>query len=281
MPPAVVTASDVIDRDAKGVRLQVSPGGTALLTYRAAGKSKRVLARGAVNALPPSTRRGQVSFRLDYSGGGARTAAKTFRNACRPYDGPPLQWLVAACRAPDGSYWAVQSWQRGLPNYGLQPTAKQAAWELRLSHWRGELPTLTVATDWAYGGRFDHLSGSFSYLGRPVHGFRSTRHGVPLDTYGRNLYLDTYNSAYGRGWKRENSFVTHRPNGNFCYGFYPHGRRPSGKGEAYRATIIGPGVTPDIFWQGPSPGAYDPGRDRARNAEQVALGRAGSRCRVD
>ena len=65
------------------------------------------------------------------------------RNACRPYDGPELQWLVTACKAPDGSYWAVQAWQRMLPNYGLAPTPKQAVWELRLSHWKARSPSST------------------------------------------------------------------------------------------------------------------------------------------
>src|SRR5262249_233038 len=66
----------------------------------------------------------------------------------RPYAGPPLAWFVTACTAPDGSYWAVQAWQRALPNYGLPATPKQAVSELRLSHWSGPLPVLTIDTDW-------------------------------------------------------------------------------------------------------------------------------------
>ena len=30
---------------------------------------------------------------------------KRFKNRCRPYDGPSLPMLVAACKAPNGSYW--------------------------------------------------------------------------------------------------------------------------------------------------------------------------------
>ena len=30
-------------------------------------------------------------------------------------------------------------------------------------------------------------------------------------------------SAYGSGWRRENSFLSHHGTGAFCYGFYPHG----------------------------------------------------------
>ena len=58
---------------------------------------------------------------------------------------------------------------------------------------------LTVQLNWAYR-KYHHVFGSFTYLGRPVHGFKSTAAGVPLDTFGRNLYLDTFNSAYGKGW---------------------------------------------------------------------------------
>ena len=118
-----------------------------------------------------------------------------------------------------------------------------------MSHWRGELPTLTIDLDWAYR-RFDHLFGVLRYHGKPIYGYDATRSGTPLDTHGRNIYVDTFDSAYGRGWFRENAFLVHRPTGAFCYGFYPHGSRPPGKGLKYRATVIGPGVTPDLFWLG-------------------------------
>ena len=55
-----------------------------------------------------------------------------------------------------------------------------------------------------------------------MHGFHSTSTGNPLDSYGRNLYLDTLDSHYGTGWRRENSFLAHGPSGMFCYGFYPY-----------------------------------------------------------
>ena len=242
--PSPASASELIDRNASKVSLKVARNGQALLSYDARGKRWNVLAWGAINAVHPTTSRPQVAFRLDYSGGYGtykRDVWKTLKNTCRPYDGPTLRWLVTACKAADGSYWAVQAWQRMLPNYGLPAAGRSAVWELRLSHWRRELPKLTVHLNWAYK-RYHHVFGSFTYLGQPVHGFKSTSAGVPLDTFGRNLYLDTLNSAYGQGWKRENSFLMHRGNGTFCYGFYRHGSRPEGHGGRYRATIIGPGV---------------------------------------
>jgi hypothetical protein len=262
--PAGAGASTLIDRNASGISLEVDGAGRALVSYRAGGKSRHVLAWGAVNAIAPAVGRRQVNFRLDYSGGWGserKDVWRTFVNTCGPYTGPPLAWRVTACTAKDGSNWALQSWQRMLPNYGLTPNAGQAVWELRLSHWTGGLPVLTVNANWAYR-TYDHLFGTFTYDGAPVYGFGSTAQGNPLDTFGRNLYVDTFDSAYGSGWKRENSFLMHRGTGDFCYGFYPHGSRPAGNGQRYRATIIGPGVTPDVMWQGTPLGAYDPDLDR-------------------
>lgn len=279
LPPGA-GASQLIDRDATGIRLEVNRRGTALLTYRAHGRLRHVLAWGAKNAVPPSRGRRQVGFRLDYSGGWGtyrRGVWKTFRNSCKPAS-PRLRWLVTACRAPDGSYWAIQAWQRGLPNYGVTPTRAQTSWELRLSHWTGQLPVLTVRFGWAYR-RYHQLYGRYTYLGRPVYGFGSTSSGQPLDTFGRNVYVDTLDSAYGPGWRRENSFLTHGATGGFCYGFYPHGSRPIGSGARVRATVIGPGVLPDVYWEGTPPAEYDREFDLVANADEASLLAGDPHCR--
>ena len=141
-------ASQLIDRNATGVKLEVNAKGEALITYRADGKVKHVLAWGAANAIAPTQSRPQVAFKLDYAGGWGKYHTdywKTFTNACAAYDGPALAWSVLACTAPDGSYWALQAWQRMLPNYGVAPTAAPAAWALRISHWTGDLPVLSVS----------------------------------------------------------------------------------------------------------------------------------------
>jgi hypothetical protein len=265
-------ASQRIGLNASRATLSVDDAGNAVVTFRASGRWRRVLAWGAVNARTPHPRRPQVRFRLRYSSS-ARVA-----NACGAYDGPPLAWLVAACRAADGSYWALQSWQRLLPGRGKTPSPRQAAWELRLSHWRGALPEFVVKLDWAYR-RYDHLYGWYSYLGHPIFGFRVTRVGRPLDGYARNIYLDTHNSAYGRGWRREGAFLTQKPRGNFCWGFFPRQGRQPGRGDRYRATVIGPGVMPDMHWESPALGAYDREHDQAANAEQRQLAGRSKYCR--
>ena len=249
--------------------LAVNGQGEALLTYSAAGKLKHVLAWGAVNAIAPTRARPQVALKLDYSGGYGkyrRDYWTTFGAACGRYDGPSLGWNVTACRAPDGSYWALQAWQRALPNYGVAPAAAQSAWALAVALDR-RTGCADDQTDWSYR-RFDHLYGSITYLGQGVYGFRSTHAGVPLDTFGRNLYVDTFNSRYGSGWKRENSSS---PTGSVARSVTAStrtARTRRGRGRNIRATVIGPGVTPDVLWEGAAPGSYDRAADQTANQDQ-------------
>ena len=158
---------------------------------------------------------------------------------------------MTACKAPDGSYWALQSWQRKLKNYGVPRPAARAAgsctsrtgparYPCSRSRWTRRLPRRPPL-------RQLHANGG------GIYGFGATTAGVPLDSFGRNIYVDTFNSAYGSGWKRENSFLTHATGGTFCYLFARHGTRPIGNGSQYRATVIGPGVTPDVMWTGAAP----------------------------
>jgi hypothetical protein len=270
--PSTAPASQLIARNATNVRLEVNRTGKALITYRSGGELHRVLAWGAVDARPSTYPGRQVAFAVDYSGGwgsARRLAWKAFENACTPVR-VPLQWVVAACRARDGSFWALQSWQRTLPVYGMPPAGGRGAWELRLSHWTGALPKLEIHFGWTYG-RYHQIYGRLTWRGMPVYGRSHTPSGAPLDDYGRNIYVDTLNSAYGPGWRRENGFLTHEPTGGFCYGFYPHGNRPTGRGERYRATVVGPGVTPDVFWQGTPPATYDRAFDERADRNQQTL----------
>jgi hypothetical protein len=258
------SAAQLVDRNASAVRIATNAKGEALLTYRKGGTIKHVLVWGAINAAPPRRGLQQVKFKLDYAGGYGKyhTAYwKRLGGGCTRYDGPVLANLVAACKAVDGSYWAAQSWPQPLPNLGYTPWAPalRASW-LEVSHWSGDLATLTVGTNWVYGGRFQNVFGRLDYGGEPVYGFGTTRFGAPTDGFGSLVYLDTLDSMYGPGWRRENSFVTHNPTGVFCYGFFtfdptrggykhPPGstaRRGPGIGAKYRLTASGPGVTPNV-----------------------------------
>ena len=256
-------AGERVDVNATGVRLGVNVRGVAMVTYRARNRTFHLLAWGAVNALPPSQTVRQVHFRFDWSGGwksAHRLLWKRFRNRCSKYDGPELVYVVAACKAPDGSYWALQAWQPYLPHRGYSPwLPRQTQWELHVSHWTGPLAKLEVYPDWAFKGQAHDLFGRLAYLGNPVYGFGTGRDGAPNDRYGRSLYIETFDSAYGPGWKRETSIVFRKGSGAFCYSFwpthdktlpgYPNNPRPAGNGMRYRVTVEGPGVTPDIQWE--------------------------------
>jgi hypothetical protein len=270
------SASDLLELNASNVSLSVH-GGTALITYRARGTTRHVLAWGAVNALTPSSGKPQVRFKHDYSGGLHslhRAAWVSFVDQCRPYTGPVLAYFVVGCTAPDGSFWALQRWQRNLPHRGFAPwTDWQRAWELHLSHWTGPLAQVELYADWAFDGSAHGIFGRMTYGGEPVHGFHTTADGAPTDTYGRSLYIDTWNSKYGPGWGRETSIVFRKPTGAFCYSFWPtHDAslpgsppRPAGAGGRYRISVVGPGVTPDVVAETPDPGDWDP-QDRAKVA---------------
>jgi hypothetical protein len=276
---SAAAASDRVALNATGVRLAVSASsGQALLTYRQNGKTRHALVWGAVNALPPSESVPQARFKIDWTGGWetyGHTTWQRFGNACRPYDGPPLPSLLAACTAPDGSYWAVQQWQPNLPHRGFSPfRAGQTDWEVDVSHWTGELAHLELYSDWAFNGQAHNIFGRLTYGGVPVHGFHTVQGtGAPQDRYGRSLYIDTLDSAYGGGWKRETSIVFRNPTGVFCYSFWPThdvtlpGRpaRPAGNGRAYRLEVVGPGVTPNLVATVTDPGSWNPG-DPAKTA---------------
>ena len=264
------SASEVIGTNASDVRLAADGSGRALVTFTSGGSVHKVLAWGAIDARPPSRSVPQVEFRIGKHGGSVRDSCKAVKL--------PLAWLVAACQASDGTYWALQSWQRLLPNGGARPTAAQAVWELRLSHWRPPIAELTVRFGWSYG-RFLQLYGVFDYGGARVFGYK-VRSGVPLDGYGRNVYVDAFDSDIGRSWKRVNSFLAHAPVGAFCYVFVRH-EAHTGVGTRFRATVIGPGVTPDVMWQADAPGKYARTADRAADADLKSLLRGDAGCRAN
>ncbi len=264
---AQASGLNVFGRNVVKPTLKVDAKGTALVEYTERGVRRHVLAWGARDAGVGNTR-----FDIDFSGGwkSKRADYRRFRNTCRAYDGPALTGVVpgSACKAADGSYWVLQQWKRLVPNYGGTVGAR----ELRLSHWTGEVAALEIHTHWG-DARAERMFGRLTYKGRPVHGFRTTARGNPLDDFGRNIYVDSYGGQGYRadGWARVNSFVAQKPYGNFCFLFSPKSDAVSGDGLIegaahsgvsrtgdYRASVIGPGVTPDIVNQPfRSPGVYN------------------------
>jgi hypothetical protein len=266
------------DFNVKGLTIAANASGEALLTYRREnGKVRHVLVWGALNARAPNPTRKQVAFHYDYGGGWGkyrRVVWRSFSNLCSRYDGPPLVYVIAACRAADGSYWAVQAWQRLLPMRGFAPwRPQQAAYEFHVSHWTGQLAVLEVSPNWTYGGAWQGLFGHLTYAGYPVYGYR-TPSPTQRDPYARYVYIDTYNSRYGKGWRHDAAKVLHLRNGAFCFSFVPQRPPPGyptkrlrgpGNGERHRVTVMGPGVTPDVQWEGAGLGRYDPVADQEYN----------------
>jgi hypothetical protein len=269
-----LASEPLADVNVRDLRLAVNGKGEALVTYRReSGAPRRVLVWGAINAHAPTSGLSQVRFRYDYSGGWktyGRQVWRGFRNVCGRYRGPSLPYLVTACTAPDGSHWAVQSWQRLQPLRGFEPwTDQQRAWEQHVSHWSGPLPELEVSPNWTYGGAWQGLFGRLTYLGTPVHAVEGVK-----GRYGRYAYIDTYDSSHGPGWRREAGVALHLRNGAFCFSFVPlvpppgyPSREPRGPGDGkrHRVNVMGPGVTPVLTWEGAPLGRYNRAQDAVYN----------------
>jgi hypothetical protein len=276
-------ASYIVDRNVKHPTLKVNGAGYALVQYtRPDGTRRNVFLWGAVNGVAnEGLGLRQIRFQYDTTGGWIAfhnaNRWKRFRDACSPYDGPKLPFFVTGCKAPDGSYWALQEWVRLAPMRGLPPfKAEQTARELHVSHWTGALPLLQIWPNWTYGGRWQGFFGRLTYRGLPVYGSQSS-------SFGQYVFIDTHDSVYGPGWKHDAGKALHRRNGAFCYSFVPqypppdyptHKRRPSGLGDRHRVSVVGPGVTPIVSWEGPRLGPYDPVVDAKVNAvfDQIMKG---------
>jgi hypothetical protein len=225
------SSSRILDRNTRSETLRIS-GDQADITWRGGAGTGRISLWGAIDGLDPVDRNGdrrpdrpQIKFRKDYSGQSMRGGG-----SCGRYTGPKLPYVVAACTAPDGSWWTLQRFERLKANGG----GTSAPVELWPSHFRSVAQFVGVQT------KGNLVIGRYTFRGRPIHGFRSTSWGVPLDGYGRNVYLDLYNSPLGPGWHRENSFLAKMSDGRFEH------RLKSGKAERYRVCAIGPGVTPIV-----------------------------------
>ena len=272
------SASQLVARNASHIKLGVNAKGTAMVTYSVRGQVTHLLAWGAVNARqrPASPKIKQVEFKLDYSGGWKhhRLTWKTFKNTCGAYDGPDLPWLVTACKASNGSYWALQSWQTALPDLGLAPwLGQQKTWWLHLSHWTGDigearrLHGLDLRRPLPGGLRPVHLPGQ----GHPRLRHDEAWARRPTATAGCSSSTRTTRPTGRAGCARTRSSRTGRPGCSATASMpgtrgsaamriprsTPNRKRGPGTGEQYRITAPGPGVTPDVMWQGPGLHPYD------------------------
>jgi hypothetical protein len=279
VPPTAKGSLVLGDRNVRDPSLVVGADGVAVVSYTTTtGRLRHVLAWGAINGYPhqmdpPVT---QAHFKLDYSGGwkshGRATYWETIHDACSPYTGPALPFFVAGCTAPDGSYWALQRWQRNLPIGGFAPwTDAQKSVELHLSHWSGPLPMLEIYRHWTYGQTLQGFFGRLTYLGGAVYGTRTASASVN-DTFARNISIDVFDSDFGSGWRHDTAISTDSGSGGFCFSFvaqappagYPSSKpNGNGLGTRYRVSVSGPGVTPIVQWAGPSLTSHEPAQQSA------------------
>ena len=268
------SASHFFARDATAVKLAVNASGKALLTYKIKGATRHMLVTGALNALPPSRTTPQVKFNTTLLGprGKDKKIWARFKNKCKPYDGPALAFVVVTCKAPDGSYWAVQAWQNWLPLFGYQPWLPyQDDMAFHVSHWTGPLAQIEMWASWIDVGRGasapHDVIARMLYGGSPVFGYVVKPGGIPGDGYGRIVAIETVDSLLGAGWWRVTAILTRNPSGMLCHAMIPqmtfsnypnpHEVDP-GPGKAYRAYAEGPGVAPLVMTQVQDPGDYDP-----------------------
>ena len=198
-------------------RAQGRRKGNALLSYRARGKQWNVLASGAMNALAPTTARKQLEFKLDYSGGWG-----TKRNEDRLED--PLQ-RAAGPRRPRAGTGSSPPARRPTGATGRcsrgsacsRTTGSRRARSIRLG-----APPLPLERPDRRARREDELglplASTTSSARSPTSGSRSS-----ASSRSRRASRSTPSAATStstrstrrtaRGWRRENSFLTHKGTG--------------------------------------------------------------------
>jgi hypothetical protein len=278
----------------------------ALVFYKRGGQQNIVLAWGALNARAhpkcgklhgPMCGPRQVKMRhlrLHRSGHFAKRILG-LPNLCKNYDGPKLNYWVTGCKAPDNSYWGAQSWVRLGP---VCTRADKGSEELRISHWSGPVAKLHLFLDWFTPHphmtnpiRYDHIFGWYSYRGKPVYGLNWNHAGVPTDGYGRVIYIQSRNTmCHGKKasaggvssnvWDHDEDGMSLPINGETCHTYGPMGTKHYlSTGDLYRATAMGPGVTPDVSW-GPMamPSVFDPVFEMKMQALQRKLAKGSKFC---
>jgi hypothetical protein len=199
---ASANASVMVALDAHGASLRVDAAGNAEVSWTQADGSHRTLT-------------------IDRSGAMHYGSSGVGADVSHPAGAVEVPFAVVVRQTPDGSYYALQAWQR-LDGHPV---------ELRFSRWQGDPTRLTLqAACCKWGG--ENIKGYATFHGKPIFGFHATPKGAPLDPYGRNVYLDTFRAGH---WERMMGILTHSPNG-----FYSLWIRPVWAGTQYRGAISGP-----------------------------------------
>jgi len=302
---AIASAATPLNRNAKNTKLFVAyikGQYVGLAEYTQYGKVKRTIFWGAFNSKDPATivPKQQEQFKFNHAGGyntvfgaGVWQLIKQ-KNVCKP--NPALKAKLfgakAACRVLNPKTkqfenWALQGFVTHLPNRALRPDKLADDELLYASHWTDDYyPFLWFKWSWVQYGpnRWDHVYGMYGVHGKPYWGGRADSHGRPLDFATQNIYWDVKNPtwrtskgafAQAGGWYRFNGFLPHKGTGAFCAALprcqFKVCRPGPDKGVSYRATALGPGVTPLIRVYGPPPGNYRAGGFTTSFNEQMKM----------
>ncbi len=200
--PLPAEASIKIAGDARNPSFRVNSAGTATVIWRTASGTRRTA------IVRPS---GRLIYGRAASGGDVSQATTAVS----------IPLALSLRQTPDGRFWALQSWRR----------LRGGPVELRFSRWR-YAPTKLVVRTTCCRWRSEVVYGKATFHGRAIYGNSYTPQGVPLDSMGRNVYLDTFRRG---SWKRMMGIIAKRPTGNFRLWIRPYWR-----GTQYRGRIIGP-----------------------------------------
>jgi hypothetical protein len=193
---ATAHASILVATGATSPALRVDARGYAEVSWTAGGARRYLLV--------------QPSGQIQYNG---RLIDKDVSTAA---SGVALPSVLLLRKTPDGTYWALQSWQEpGSPR------------ELHLSRWKGDPTQLTLATE--PGAK---LSGTAGFQGAPVHGLSSTPGGKRPKIY---VFLDCFGCPVAKaGWGR---MLGVAPAANGSFRAFVQAKRI---GTKYRASLMGP-----------------------------------------
>ena len=192
-------------------------------------RQRTVLVDGRTERPAAVAARPQVEFAATTPAAARRVArrrrVRVPRAAAGPTTVPALAMLVAACKAPDGSYWALPALAARSSRCAASRRSDRArsGRSCTSSHWTGPLPELEVSPNWTYGGRWQGLFGRLSYQ-RRARPRRSDALGAqrrpvrPLRLH-RHLQLDLRARLEARHRRRRRTSA----NGAFCFSFVAAG----------------------------------------------------------
>ena len=179
--------------------LKVDKHGRALVEYTTpAGLRRHVIVWERRTPTRQARRCGRFASRRTSPAGSLGSSGRfgAASRSCRRYDGRRLRISSRPARRRTARSASVLAAPPAAPRIrSVAPDPGRL--RVHVSHWSGPLPVLEVYVNWTYGLQFQGLFGQLSYLGQPVFGFASSR-GNPRDRYSRNVYIDTFNSVYGR-----------------------------------------------------------------------------------